>query len=260
MSMNHPIYVIDAFTDRPFAGNPAGVVLLQEAARDDWMQKVAAEMKHAETAFVNPAEGDYDLRWFTPVAVVDLCGHATLAAAHALAARGAEGPFRFRTRSGLLTARTDQGSIVLDFPSEAPWAQKMPSDLDKIVGASPVWFGRNRLDWFVQVADGTDLPGCQVDCGKIADLGLRGLVLTAKGTEFDFVSRFFGPAVGLPEDSVTGSAHCALAPFWAERLGKNDMRGYQASARGGMVGVRLAGDRIELRGFAVTILEGLLYV
>lgn len=253
-----PISVVDAFSDRPFAGNPAGVCLLEAYPGDRWMQQVAAEMKHAETAFLVPKGQDYQLRWFTPAVEVDLCGHATLASAHALFERGHAGDvIRFHTRSGILTAARHAEGIELDFPSENPSKGSLPFTL-KSLGAEPVWTGRNRMDWFVQLPSAAAVQAIRPDFAEIAALGIRGLIVTAADEtgEYDFVSRGFFPQSGIDEDPVTGSAHCAFAPFWADRLGKTTMTGYQASERGGVVGVEVIGDRVKLRGRAVTVLKG----
>jgi predicted PhzF superfamily epimerase YddE/YHI9 len=255
-----PIYVVDAFSDRPFAGNPAGVCLLDAYPADEWMQKVAAEMKHAETAFLVPNGEDYQLRWFTPAVEVDLCGHATLASAHALFEQGHVGDvIRFHTRSGILTAARRPDGIELDFPSEGPEEASLPHTI-RSLGVEPIWTGRNRMDWFVQLPSADDVRAIQPDFTEINALGMRGLIVTAldKTGEFDFVSRGFFPQAGIDEDPVTGSAHCAFAPFWAERIGKTAMTGYQASERGGVVGVELVGNRVKLRGRATTFLQGTL--
>jgi predicted PhzF superfamily epimerase YddE/YHI9 len=252
-----PIYVVDAFTDRAFGGNPAGVCLLDSYPDDAWMQSVAAEMRHAETAFLVPQGADYQLRWFTPTVEVDLCGHATLASAHTLFERGDAGEaVRFHTRSGILTAARAGAGIELDFPAETPHPEALPFPPTCL--GEPVWTGRNRMDWFVQLSSAAEVRALQPDFTELAKLGLRGLIVTARDEtgEYDFVSRGFFPQSGVDEDPVTGSAHCAFAPFWAERLGKTAMTGYQASPRGGVVGVEVVGDRVKLRGRAVTVLAG----
>ncbi len=253
--MTLPIFLVDAFAEGPFTGNPAGVVPLAEPLDEATMARIAMEMNQAETAFVWPLpRGGYGLRWFTPTVEVDLCGHATLAGAHALWERGAEGTLRFHTKSGLLTAERTADGIALDFPAEPPVAGPLPHALPGF--GEPLWTGRNRMDWFVQVADEAELRRAAPDLAAIAALGMRGLVVTAAARDTDFVSRCFYPQSGVAEDPVTGSAHCALAPFWAERLGKGEMVGYQASRRGGSVRVAVAGDRVRLEGRAVTTLSG----
>lgn len=249
--MRLPLYLVDAFASEPFTGNPAAVVPLDEPLGDELMQRIAMEMNQAETAFVLP---DLTLRWLTPTVEVDLCGHATLATAHVLWQRGASGTLRFSTRSGILAAEKSGDSIVLDFPAEVPSAAPLPHVLPFL--GEVLWTGRNRMDWFVQVADEDALRSIEPDMATIAALGMRGLMVTAASSEVDFVSRCFFPQSGVPEDPVTGSAHCALAPFWAERLGRTEMSGYQASRRGGTVGVEVVGDRVRLKGRALTTVEG----
>jgi len=224
------------------------------------MQSVALEMNLSESAFVvGRGDGDFDLRWFTPAAEVDLCGHATLASAHVLLDPGAAGSaVRFHTRSGMLVVhRAGDGRLVMDFPAEPAEAAEPPAGLEEALGARIVAFGRNRMDVLAELEDEHAVRGLKPDLPAIARLDVRGVIVTAAGSgEFDFVSRFFGPAVGVPEDPVTGSAHCALAPWWGERTGKARMTGWQASARGGRVDVARRGDRVELTGSAVTVSEG----
>jgi PhzF family phenazine biosynthesis protein len=260
--MSQPIVQVDAFTDRPFAGNPAGVCLLAAARDEAWMQAVAAEMNLAETAFLVPrADGSWDLRWFTPVAEVDLCGHATLASAHVLWEQ--EIPARslqFHTRSGVLTCTLGGPGIEMDFPAEPAVAAEAPAGLLEALGvAAPRFVGRNRMDWLVEAADEAAVLALAPDFGRLRALDARGVVVTARadaGASCDFVSRCFFPPVGIDEDPVTGSAHCALAPYWAERLGRDALVGRQASARGGVVHVRTSGARVVLGGTAVTVLRG----
>jgi PhzF family phenazine biosynthesis protein len=260
------IHVVDAFTDRPFAGNPAAVCVLAEPAEPGWMQRVAMEMNLSETAFPRPADApdaDFELRWFTPKVEVALCGHATLASAHVLYETGAVPagrPIRFRTlRSGVLTVRRDGGLLAMDFPACPPDKADAPEGLAEALGATPSWTGRNiQNDVLAVLDDAATVRSLAPDLSALAGIDARGICVTAAGTDHDFVSRFFGPAVGIPEDPVTGSAHCMLAPFWAERLGRTRMRAHQASARGGDVDVTVEGDRVILRGSAVTVLEGTL--
>ncbi|MFI5386700.1 MAG: PhzF family phenazine biosynthesis protein [Fimbriimonadales bacterium] len=261
--MPAPIYVVDAFTSRPFAGNPAAVCLLDEPAGAEWMQKVATEMKLAETAFLSPRSGGFDLRWFTPTTEVDLCGHATLASAHVLweSERLAEDdPATFHTKSGVLTCTRHGYGIQMDFPAEPPVASKFPNSLD--VDSDVVWTGKNRFDWLLVVEDEAGVCNYQPEMEVIAAMGKRGVILTAESdsADHDFVSRFFAPCAGVPEDPVTGSAHCCLGPYWAEQLGKIDLVGYQCSQRGGTVRVAVRGDRVLLQGHAVTVLRGELLV
>lgn len=258
--MSVPIYVVDAFSDVAFAGNPAGVCLLNQYPDAQWLKSVAAEMKHAETAFLVPNGDDYHLRWFTPTVEVVLCGHATLASAHTLFENGFPGEtIRFHTLSGVLTATKRADGIELDFPNQAPTETEILG-LPRFLG-TPVWTGRNETDAFVQLESAADVRSLEPNFGEIAELGGRGLIVTAPGDEsYDFVSRGFFPQAGIDEDPVTGSAHCALAPYWAPRLGKTTMVGYQASERGGVVTVEFLGERVLLRGSAVTVLAGELRV
>lgn len=263
--MTIPLYQIDAFTDRPFAGNPAAVCLLTDERPAEWMQAVAAEMNLSETAFVRPIDGGFSLRWFTPAVEVDLCGHATLASAHALWESGrlaAEAPARFHTRSGWLTAVRRGTEIEMDFPAKVPLRADAPPGLIEALGATPKWVGSNRMDYLVELASESLVRSLNPDFGRLSALPVRGVIVTAKSDSpaFDFVSRFFAPGAGITEDPVTGSAHCALGPFWGERLGKSQLRGYQASRRGGIVGVRIAGVRVQLSGTAVTVLRAELCV
>lgn len=266
------IRVVDAFADRPFTGNPAGVCVLEAGDWPDegWMRSVAAEMKHAETAFVRPpagAEAEWDLRWFTPTKEVVLCGHATLATAHVLAADGkVSGKTSFATLSGVLVADVADDGITLDFPVNRPIEEPVPDGLAAALAVEPqqVYVTGELRDLLVVVQDEATVLAVVPDYDAIAGItqrgNLRGLIVTAQGTEYDFVSRFFAPASGIPEDPVTGSAHTSLAPYWAERLGRDELVGYQASARGGVVQVVPSGDRVYLKGRAVTVLDGELLV
>ncbi|MED4877379.1 PhzF family phenazine biosynthesis protein [Anoxybacillus geothermalis] len=260
--MRIPMYIVDAFTDRPFAGNPAAVCLLPHPARDEWMQRVAAEMNLSETAFVVPHEGGYRLRWFTPKAEVDLCGHATLASAHVLWERGecrANEAIAFFTNSGVLTAVNNDGWIRLDFPNEAPMLDESPpAALTDALAVKPLFIGRNRFDYLVEVDSERIVHELQPDFHLLQQVDARGVIVTSRSmTEgVDFVSRAFFPALGVPEDPVTGSAHCCLGPYWADRLGKTTLVGHQVSSRGGIVRVTMAGERVHLEGKAVTVLKG----
>ena len=261
--MNVPIFQIDAFAVGPFTGNPAAVCLLEKEADADWMQSVAAEMNLSETAFVAPRTDGFELRWFTQVAEVDLCGHATLASAHLLWETGrlAEADTaRFHTRSGLLTAKRTGDWIELDFPATPAESIEPPPGLSELLGSVPKFVGRSRFDLLLELTAAEELRDLNPDFVGLSSLPVRGLIVTAKSDvpEYAFLSRFFAPAAGINEDPVTGSAHCALAPFWAERLGKTEMTAYQCSPRGGAVKVKLAGDRVLLRGKAVTMLRGAL--
>ena len=255
------IYQVDAFADRPFAGNPAAVCILPGPHDADWMQQVAMEMNLAETAFLLREGDGYRLRWFTPTVEVDLCGHATLASAHILWEQNLTGPevqARFQTRSGLLTADLRPNGIELDFPATPATPASPPPGLTAALGVEPRFAGNTKFDYFIEVDSEDTVRSLQPDVAALAKLDVRGVIVTAKATTkgFDFVSRFFAPACGIPEDPATGSSHCALAPFWGARLNKLEMTGYQASARGGVIGVRLVGGRVRLRGMAITVLRG----
>ncbi|MDI6097789.1 PhzF family phenazine biosynthesis protein [Actinoplanes sp. NEAU-A12] len=267
------IRIVDAFTDRPFAGNPAGVLILDGDSfpSDEWMSNVAAEVNHAETAFAHRLpEGsgaDWALRWFTPTVEVALCGHATLATAHVLHASGKlDGRVGFQTLSGVLTATAGQsGAITLDFPTAPLSALPADPGLAAALGVeirTALHTGPNTDDVLVEVADEKTVRGLTPDLRAVAGLTARGVIVTAAAEDptsgYDFVSRFFGPAVGVDEDPVTGSAHTALAPFWSSRLGRDQLTGYQASRRGGLVRVTLHGDRTHLTGHAVTTIDGAL--
>jgi PhzF family phenazine biosynthesis protein len=252
---------VDAFTNRPFTGNPAAVCVLPSACDAHWMQQIASEMNLAETAFLVRRPDGFDLRWFTPGAEVDLCGHATLASAHALWEEGHLKPSedaRFYTRSGLLTATRRGDHIWLDFPS-TPVSSAMPLEgLEQAIGRKATMVGRTVFDYVVELDSEAALRSLAPDMTWIAGIPYRGLIVTAPSadTRYDFVSRFFAPGLGIPEDPVTGSAHCGLAPYWGTRLGKDELVGYQASMRGGTVLVRVEGDRVHLGGQAVTVLRG----
>jgi len=258
--MGRKLVQVDAFTDRPFAGNPAAVCVLDSPADAGWMQRVALEMNLSETAFLVRRDDGFDLRWFTPAAEVELCGHATLASAHVLWEDGhlaAGETARFFTASGTLTARRRDDWIELDFPAEPAEACEPPTGLAAALGAEPVWVGRNRFDYLVELATEAEVRSLTPDFSALGRIDVRGFAVTSRATTagFDFVSRFFAPGVGVPEDPVTGSAHCCLGPYWAEKLGKRELVGYQASKRGGVVRVRPEGERVKLLGQAVIVLR-----
>jgi PhzF family phenazine biosynthesis protein len=259
--MTIPVFQVDAFTDTPFRGNPAAVCLLSEPKDDAWMQAVGAEMNLSETAFLT-AEGDgYRLRWFTPKVEVDLCGHATLASAHVLWSeeRVPSGqPIRFYTRSGMLTASFNGDLIELDFPLESPTETPPSPGLLEALGVSPKYVGKNRFDFLVEVDSEDTVRRMTPSFAQLAQVEVRGVIVTARssGQDFDFVSRFFAPRAGINEDPVTGSAHCCLGPYWQQRLQKSEFVAYQASARAGVVHVRVDGNRAILGGQAVTVLRG----
>jgi PhzF family phenazine biosynthesis protein len=263
--MGTPLFVVDAFTDRPFAGNPAGVCVLSQPREDRWLADVAREMNLSETAFLQHSGDAWSLRWFTPTVEVDLCGHATLASANALWEQGfadATLALRFLTRSGPLSAARAGERIALDFPAEPASPGPAPTGLLPALGLSAARStGRNRLDYLVEAESEEVLRALTPDFARLAAVTqpARGVIVTAASSSpaYDFVSRYFAPSAGIDEDPVTGSAHCCLGPFWAERLGKPELSGYQASARGGVVGVRLSGGgRVALLGRAVTVTRG----
>jgi len=263
--MSVPLYRVDAFTAAPFAGNPAAVCLLERPRDPAWMQAVAREMNLSETAFLLTRQDGYDLRWFTPAVEVKLCGHATLASAHTLFEQRLLEPSavaRFHTASGLLSARRDREWIELDFPAKPALPKEAPPGLSDALGAEPTAFACSEFDFLVELGGEAAVRGLRPDIAALARLPARGVIVTARADigEFDFVSRFFAPAVGVDEDPVTGSAHCVLAPYWARQLGRNELVGFQASPRGGVVRVRLAGERVQLGGQAVTVARGELLV
>jgi PhzF family phenazine biosynthesis protein len=261
--MDQTITQVDAFTDRPFAGNPAAVCILPLRRDAAWMQAVAREMNLSETAFVH-RKGDYfDIRWFTPTVEVDLCGHATLASAHVLWESEAVAPdteVTFLSHSGLLRARKDGDWIYLDFPAMPASDAAAPAELTKSLGATPLYVGKNAFDYLIEVESEDAIRELKPDFGLLAVVPARGVMVTARSArpQYDFVSRFFGPAAGVNEDPVTGSAHCTLGPYWQRRLSKDEFVAYQASARGGVVRVKVKGDRVELGGQAVTVLRSVI--
>jgi PhzF family phenazine biosynthesis protein len=259
--MSLKLYQVDAFTEKPFAGNPAAVCLLAEPRDPAWMQSVATEMNLSETAFLVKENDGFRLRWFTPALEVELCGHATLASAHVLWEAGVLPPdqqARFRTLSGLLTADRKGDWIEMDFPAEPIGPLDAPPDLTKALGVAPTFVGRNRFDYYAEIESDQALRTMKPDFALVGKLSARGLGVTARSAspDYDFVSRFFAPQSGVLEDPVTGSAHCALGPYWKTKLNKSELIGFQASARGGIVRVQLAGDRVRLSGQAVTVLRG----
>jgi PhzF family phenazine biosynthesis protein len=251
---------VDAFTSRPFSGNPAGVCVLPGERDDAWMRNVAQEMNLAETAFLTPRPDGWGLRWFTPTVEIDLCGHATLASAHVLWETGqlpGDEIARFHTRSGLLTAVKRGDWIELDFPATPDEPVQAPDGLAESLSVTPRYVGRSRFDYIVEV-DGEDaVRNLRPDFGRMKKLGGRGVIVTSRSAspDWDFVSRFFAPAAGVDEDPVTGSAHCCLAPFWSRRLNKTSFLARQISPRGGELKVDLEGDRVRLGGQAVTVLR-----
>lgn len=266
--MSNPLFIADAFTAHPLRGNPAAVCLLNAAQPDAWMQGVAAEMNLSETAFLLPEGDGFRLRWFTPAVEVSLCGHATLASAHILWETGAlpaGKTAQFYTLSGLLTARQVDGWIELDFPAREPEVAEAPNGLLEALGVQPVAVqvshGAHRSTYLLELADEAAVRCAAPDFTTLKAIeAARGVIVTSRASTpgFDFVSRFFAPRMGVNEDPVTGSAHCVLAPYWAGKLGKTTFNAYQASKRGGELRVELAGERVLLRGQAVTVLKGTL--
>lgn len=270
--MTIPVYQVDAFTGRPFTGNPAAVCPLPEGGAGGWpsdglLQAIAAENNLSETAFVmagkGGGQGRYALRWFTPAAEVDLCGHATLAAAFVLWERlGEDSPeLAFETRSGELRVSRQGDDMRMDFPARPPQLCQAPRDLEQGLGGEPREVMAAR-DYLVVYGSEAEVVALAPDMVALARLDRMGVIATAPGEDpgTDFVSRFFAPRVGVPEDPVTGSAHCTLIPYWAARLGRTELRARQVSARGGEVGCRLMGDRVAVSGRAVLVMEGTLFV
>ena len=255
----------DAFTGAPFRGNTAAVCVMDGPAEPAWMQQVAAEMKHSETAFLHPGKDSWNLRWVTPEREVELCGHATLAAAFVLWTAGHAEPgssISFDTASGQLIADRDGEWITLNFPAEPVTTTAIVPGLDRALGVTPLFVGRNRFDILAELPSATDVCTLEPDMTALGAIPTRGIIVTAASDlpNFDFVSRFFAPSVGVPEDPVTGSAHCCLGPYWGEKLKKIELNGFQCSARGGSVRVTLLGDRVLLAGHAVHVLSGKLLV
>jgi len=258
-------FKVDSFSAEPFAGNPAGVCLLTEPRDERWMQAVAREMNLSETAFLLREGDGFRLRWFTPAVEVELCGHATLASAHILWEEDVLRPeetARFATKSGELRASRRGELIELDFPTKPEQPAEPPENLLEALGVKPLYLGRNQFDYLLLLESEEAVRAVTPDFALLRTVAVRGVIVTAPSArpEFDFVSRFFAPAVGVDEDPVTGSAHCCLGPFWATRLGKSELVGHQVSARGGVVNVRVAGERVFVGGRAVTVLRGELAV
>ncbi len=258
--MKQTIYQVDSFTTEAFAGNPAGVCILKAAATEEWMQNIAAEMNLSETAFLFPEADGWNLRWFTPEAEVELCGHATLATAHILWETGQAEPgteLSFFTKSGRLTAQAEGEYIQLDFPASKLEEVAPPDGLIEALGVKPTYVGKTVFDYLIEVDSDEIVRSITPDFGALKRASARGVMVTARSSDsrYDFVSRFFAPAVGIDEDPVTGSAHCALAPYWQLRLGKDELKAYQASRRGGELLLRPVNDRVLILGKAVTVFE-----
>ncbi len=263
--MTHRLYQVDAFTDKPFEGNPAAICILDGPSDPRWMQSVASETNLSETAFVFKREdgegGGYGLRWFTPAVEVKLCGHATLASGHVLFEEGlvkADELIEFHTKSGLLTIGKKGSWIEMDFPADTPRQADAPASLAAGIGMEPRYVARTKFDYLVEVPGEEAVRGLKPDFGLLKEISTRGVIVTGISTmnDFDFVSRFFAPGAGVDEDPVTGSAHCALAVFWAGKLNKTDLTAFQASKRGGIVRMTLKGDRVLLKGQAVMVMKG----
>jgi PhzF family phenazine biosynthesis protein len=260
--MKLPIYTVDAFTDKPFSGNPAGVCILNDAIPESLMQNIALEMNLAETAFVLKQDDGYSLRWFSPNTEIDLCGHATLASANIMWQNGVANPdqqLRFHTRSGILTANKHGDEIVLDFPvllqKKIDYSEQL---IESIGGAKPKYVGMTKWHYLIELEDEKAVRSVMPNYDLMLGLPGWAVIVTAKASMpgYDFVSRFFAPEKGVPEDPVTGSAHCALGPYWQKHLGKDKFRAYQASPRGGTINVTVNGDRVLLSGKAITMLSG----
>lgn len=255
--MRIPYYQVNAFTSQTFGGNPAGVCVLEEWLPDPLLQQIAAENNFAETAFFTPEKSSFHLRWFTPTVEVDLCGHATLASAHVLFAemRFNDEHARFHTRSGWLAAVRRDEKIELDFPSRPPVRCAVPPALLQALGSQPREVLKSR-DYLAVFDSEDEVAAVKPNMELISKLDSLGVIITAQGKDADFVSRFFAPQAGVPEDPVTGSAHCTLIPYWAERLGKKELFAHQVSKRGGELWCRLAGERVGIAGRAVVYCRG----
>ncbi len=259
--MRIPIFQVDAFSEKPFSGNPAAVCILEEEKDDGWLRSMAAEMNLSETAYLWKLESGYRLRWFTPTEEVDLCGHATLASAHILWETGrlnVENCAEFSTLSGTLKAKKKADWIELDFPSEVEEPSEVPPELTEALKVSPQYYGKNRMDGIVLLKSENEVLNLRPDFETLSKVEVRGIIVTAPSSskDFDFVSRFFAPRFGINEDPVTGSAHCCLGPFWGNRLGKIELKARQLSSRGGVVRMVLKKNRTILSGRATTIFNG----
>jgi len=255
------LFQVDAFTDKPFNGNPAAVVLLDSDAEPEWMLRVAGEMNLSETAFVYPLGGHYSLRWFTPGTEVELCGHATLSAAHILWETGRvpiETAITFSTRAGRLGARKSGEWITLDFPANPLSPGNLPEAVIAAVGGKPVFSGISGDKWLLEYASEDEIVTLAPDFPALSSVPGRGLIVTSRSQQagVDFVSRYFAPWIGVNEDPVTGSAHTILGPYWGAKLGKEGMTARQVSTRGGLLRVQLAGERVLISGQAITVFKG----
>ena len=263
--MNDALFIVDAFTDKPFSGNPAGVCLLSEPREAEWMQQVAFEMNLSETAFIVKQDDGFQLRWFTPKIEVDICGHATLAGAHLLwetEILNSEETARFHTRSGVLTAIKQGEFIKMGFPAMYSRPEEFSPELLNAFKINPYYVGKFDEKLLIQVENEQIVRNLEPDFAKLKQLDERAVVVTAESDseDYDFISRYFAPWVGVNEDPVTGSSHCCLATFWARQLEKKDLKGYQASPRGGFITMKLDGEKVILGGQAVTVFKGNLLV
>lgn len=257
------IYQVDAFTEKTFSGNPAGVCVLNVKPDEKLMQNIAREMNLPETAFLTKEGEGYSLRWFTPNAEVDLCGHATLASAHILWEKGylrKDLEAKFNTKSDLLTAKMNEGWIELNFPALPEEKTELPVELLEALGTQAIYVGKSRFDYLVEVESEETVTKLKPDFMKLLRVPARGVIVTSRSREYDFVSRFFAPQIGVLEDPVTGSAHCCLGPYWQKKLNKDEFIAYQASERGGILRVKVADNRVLISGKAVTVLEGELFI
>lgn len=258
--MSQILFQVDAFTDKPFSGNPAAVCILEKAADETWMQNIALENNLSETAYLYPEKDGFNLRWFTPAVEVELCGHATLASSHILWEQGILSPDKeavFYTKSGELRARKVQNGIELNFPSTPSRDYPAPVGLLEAFGVNAIFVGKNKFDYLIEVASEDIVRNLQPDFNLLSKLQVRGVIVTAKSSsdKYDIVSRFFAPGAGVNEDPVTGSAHCTLCPYWTKKLGKPEIKAYQASKRGGELVISMDKDRVRLVGKAVTIMK-----
>ena len=254
------LFYVDAFTDQPFSGNPAAVCVLEKPLDEKRMQQIASEVNLSETAFILAKNDGYNLRWFTPAVEIDLCGHATLASAHILWEQkhlSQDQSVVFHTKSGILICKKSGEFIVMDFPIESAVECSPPEGLAKALKVKPIYVGKNRMDYLVEVESEEIVRNLEPDLMKLSKIPCRGFMVTArsKNPKYDFVSRVFGPAVGISEDPVTGSAHCCLGPYWKDKLGKNPLNAYQASKRGGEMKVDVQENRVLLQGKAVTVMK-----
>jgi len=257
--MSYRIYQVDAFTSRVFRGNPAAVCIFDQWISESVMQQIAEENNLSETAFVVPVEGDFEIRWFTPVAEVDLCGHATLAAAHVLFNHTGIDSDRvlFHSRhSGVLPVERKEDLLILDFPLDTLEEVKAPKEIANALKRSPLKAFKGRSDYMFIYASQTEIENMKPDFELLKKTGARGVIVTSLGNRVHFVSRFFAPAVGINEDPVTGSAHTTLAAYWSRVLGKRKLKARQLSARGGELNCEVLGERVKISGKAVTYMEG----